>query len=367
GKGLIVNEDTENAVKQRRRALLLHSAGPDVQDIFSTLPLTGEVTDYDAAVTALNTYFVPQVNPAFARQTFHQIAQKQGETVQQFVTRLRKAARDCNFAADNDNQIRDAVLNKCTSDYVRRKLLEEGQGLNLARTLVIADQCEKVEAQMTALSTARGGEVTVNRVMEKPWKKPTCGKRDKGHSKFKDNSDRSCYRCGKVGHYGRDANCPAKGQTCRKCKGRDHFARVCKSKRDKPHVNQIEEVQNDPSNEYAFTILGSDRSNMLVICVGGVSLKMMVDSGATSNIIDEATWETLKSSNIKCKSYAAPQGKKLYTYGSSSSLSVKGSFTCNTSVGDSSVQAEFLVIRGKGIPLLGRQTAMKLGVFKDRH
>ena len=44
--------------------------------------------DYDAAGAALNAYFVLPVSTAFARQAFYQTAQKPGETVQQFVTRL---------------------------------------------------------------------------------------------------------------------------------------------------------------------------------------------------------------------------------------------------------------------------------------
>ncbi|CAL8395471.1 unnamed protein product [Arctogadus glacialis] len=40
GKGLIVAADSPDATRQRRRDLLLHLAGPDVQDIFSTLPDT---------------------------------------------------------------------------------------------------------------------------------------------------------------------------------------------------------------------------------------------------------------------------------------------------------------------------------------
>ena len=51
--------------------MLLHLAGPDVQEIFSTLADTGEATDYAVAVTALNGYFLPKVNTAFARQKFH--------------------------------------------------------------------------------------------------------------------------------------------------------------------------------------------------------------------------------------------------------------------------------------------------------
>ena len=55
--------------------MLLHLAGPDVQEIFTTLTETGDATNYASAVEALIAYFVPQVNSAFARQTFHRITQ----------------------------------------------------------------------------------------------------------------------------------------------------------------------------------------------------------------------------------------------------------------------------------------------------
>ena len=44
----------------RKRALLLHCAGPQVQEVFSTLPDTGE--DFGSAVRALDAYFKPLVN-----------------------------------------------------------------------------------------------------------------------------------------------------------------------------------------------------------------------------------------------------------------------------------------------------------------
>ena len=85
GKGLIVAADSAT-VKQRRRALLLHLAGPDVQDIFATLPDTSEVTDYKKAVDALNLYFIPKVDTPHARHCFRKISQAPGETVSQFAT-----------------------------------------------------------------------------------------------------------------------------------------------------------------------------------------------------------------------------------------------------------------------------------------
>ena len=111
GKGLIVAADSAT-VKQRRRALLLHLAGPDVQHIFATLPDTGEVTDYQKAVDALNLYFIPKVDTTYARHCFWKLSQAPGETVRQFATRLRRSAKDCNYGEETDNQIRDEILCK---------------------------------------------------------------------------------------------------------------------------------------------------------------------------------------------------------------------------------------------------------------
>ena len=49
GKGLILNEENANN-RQRRRALLLHFACTDIQDILYTLTDTGGATDYKKAV-----------------------------------------------------------------------------------------------------------------------------------------------------------------------------------------------------------------------------------------------------------------------------------------------------------------------------
>ncbi len=229
GKGLILTDNASVATKQRRRALLLHHAGTDVQDIFSTLADTGGPTDNEQAVTALNAYFVPQVNAAFARQTFYQLKHKAEQTVQQFVTCLRQSAKDCDFVADKDNQIRDVVLSRCNSEYVRRKLLEEGTDLTLARTLEIAAQCERVELQMAALHVSSDSEIkeTVSLVSKKGARDH---KKRMQYSKGGTYSDKTCYRCGQTGHFAKDYKCPARGKSCRRCNGKDHFAKMCKTK-----------------------------------------------------------------------------------------------------------------------------------------
>ena len=291
---------------------------------------------YASAVAALNAYFVPQLNSTFARQTFHRITQNPGETVQQFVTRLRKAAKDCDFGTDTDNQIRDAVLNKCTSTYIKRKLLEEGQGLNLTRTLEVAAKCEKIETQLAALSVKGEESESINRINERS-NNPSTSTQGRFQGRYK--------ICGLLGHFGRDPQCPAGGKTCRKCRGKDHFENVCKTKSYACQVGR-EPDDNDPGpqHDYTFSITEGEHSEMVTAQVGGVDLKMLIASGANSNIIDEGTWEQLKVKGVKCESQAATPDKKLYPYASSQPLPVKGSFKCTVSVCDRATKVEVLAI-----------------------
>ena len=80
----------ENKMVQRR-ALLLHVAGEEVQKIFETLPDTGEAKEYQNAEDAPNAYSIPQ------NHLFRNMEQKDGETVAQFVMRVRHAVKDCDY------------------------------------------------------------------------------------------------------------------------------------------------------------------------------------------------------------------------------------------------------------------------------
>ena len=76
-----------------------------------------------------------------------------------------------------------------SSTYIKQKLLEEGQGLNLDKTLKITENCENVDTQLAAMATEGQGvkakeedSANVNRIEEK--------KRGPGK-----NSQLTCYRC----------------------------------------------------------------------------------------------------------------------------------------------------------------------------
>ncbi|XP_022809304.1 uncharacterized protein K02A2.6-like [Stylophora pistillata] len=85
-----------------------------------------------------------------------------------------------------------------------------------------------------------------------------------------------------------------------------------------PGKGNIRQVTKD--DDFAFTLQSNGRDIPTVdIELGGVRLEgVLVDSGSTCNVIDRATWETLKEKKVKCVSRKS--NRKLYSYGSNEPL-----------------------------------------------
>jgi len=77
-------------IPKRKRALWLHFAGPEVDEIFDTLLDNGDDNDYDTSVERLNAYFSPQTNIAYEVYKFRQTKQKEGESLDSYHTQLRQ-------------------------------------------------------------------------------------------------------------------------------------------------------------------------------------------------------------------------------------------------------------------------------------
>lgn len=144
-------------------------------------------------------------------------------------------------------------------------------------------------------------------------------KRDKKHPREKKERPKLCYRCGHSDHFAKDPSCSAKGQTCRKCIGKYHFAKMCKFK-SKLTVKSVGSAE--PKINYAFVVKHDSNTEGITFNLGGVDLVKLINSGASSNVVDEGTWEMLKRKIIECVSSTTVM-KPLYSYSSKTALSVK--------------------------------------------
>ena len=129
---------------------------------------------------------------------------------------------------------------------------------------------------------------------------------------------RGCFRCNCTNHMARDPNCPARSKKCNACREIGHFAVCCKTKERKPLTGDDEGRNNTrgrayqlsgdsatgQQDYYAFTVtvgVGQPKSGSEVdLKVGGVTLPaVLIDSGASCNVIDQATWEVLKKKSVQ--------------------------------------------------------------------
>ncbi|XP_063904716.1 uncharacterized protein K02A2.6-like [Zophobas morio] len=290
---------------------------------------------YDICKTTLTAIFQPKKNYTYERHVFRSLSQKEGETIIQFVTRLKAQSANCNFRNNADDMIIDQLIEKCTSNDLRRQLLKEGDSLTVDRAKALG------------------------RIFEPPRSKPGQWKPEVKTSE----------ECDGEGHRASDEKCPARNKTCNKCGLIGHLDKCCRTK--KKTTEQGKRIRNvetgDPEDsEYAFQVQDEDSDlDSIQVLVGGVKARFLIDSGATCNVIDKKSWENLKASKIK-GTCGEPDTKKLYSYGGQTPLKTLGTFhtTVELENGRKLDSIKFYVVDVKATPIIGKSTARTLGILR---
>ncbi|CAH3154934.1 unnamed protein product [Porites evermanni] len=91
---------------EQKTALLLHTGGLNFQELSYTLLTGTDKKPFAESMELLDNYFAPQLNVPYERHQFRQMEQSSGESVHQFVCRLRQKAIFCEFE-NVDEGIRD--------------------------------------------------------------------------------------------------------------------------------------------------------------------------------------------------------------------------------------------------------------------
>ena len=357
----------------QKRQLLLHCAGEGVQDIFYTLSETG--TTYETAKAKVTDYFTPRKNTSYNRHMFRKAVQSDGESVGQFVTRLRQLASLCEFGDQIHDFIRDQVIDNCKSKRLRTKLLAE-RDLKLERVLDLAAAMEASERQAAQMS--EGGERSYMIV------EPRRGNRPKLHMQQKEtrrppvhsdnrSQQQNCTKCGRRGHAAESCRCTANAK-CFKCGRIGHFSKVCRnnnaqsrapqrheSRTQKHAVRHVSESASGSEGEYEDEYTFSTaRGETVEVTIGGVKTTMIIDSGSTCNIINSTCKEQLVQQGVRliqCR-------RKIHPY-SSPPINVRQSVKADITLDDGrTARSEFLIVEGEATPLLGKATSESLGLLQ---
>ncbi|XP_055633425.1 uncharacterized protein LOC129773799 [Toxorhynchites rutilus septentrionalis] len=309
--------------------LLLHFAGPNVQQLFDTLPelpdsgmrgplmnvdtYTPNMSCYEEAVTRLNAFFLPKENTTYERHLLRQMKQRVDESIDSFTVRLRVQAERCGFGDKVEENVKDQIIESCQSAVLRRDLLKRGDA-DLQEILRVAKIFETVAVQVKSFAKEALKPLVseVNKIDVKPSYDRI--------NRFIDSTRVEYHRCGYSGHMARDEKCPARGKSCNKCGGRDHFAKKCRKRKQPiaPTVNRdvvpksadngSDGIRNQESNsinqivdketEYIFNMTTSENDGEVQCEIGGVAVSAIIDSGSKYNLLSELVWEQMKSKKL---------------------------------------------------------------------
>ena len=214
--------------------------------------------------------------------------------------------------------------------------------------------------------------------------------------KTNDQSAKTCFSCGKAGHFSRDPCCPAKGRKCSSCSMYDHFA-VCFRNLDRTapetgrgfrpknnggnrkafrrQTNQVEDYvagssQEEENPAFAFTVMEENEEGVckvstarhvptMNVSIDGIVQEVLIDSGSVSNLMGEDDFQKLKNAGFKGNLEHC--SRKLFAYGGRE-IEVVGQFKAEISVGNAKVVSSFVVVKC-GRCILGSATAKELGVL----
>jgi len=116
------------------------------------------------------------------------------------------------------------------------------------------------------------------------------------------------------------------------------------------------------NDDYAFHISTPPKLKppLFPICLNGHTFDILIDSGASVNILNEPTYQ-----KIRPKPQLEQTGIRIYSFQSSKPLNTIGKFTANVSVSNNqpTIESMFIVVKGQ-VGSLSRQTTEQLDLLR---
>ena len=214
---------------------------------------------------AFEQHCIPQQSELLERQIFRLRKQQEGESVNQFVSALRKLSISCNFGTAQDSVVRDQLVTGLLPDEKLADKLYDEPNLQLDRAVQICNTYE-LRQKRDSKSTDKPKVIAeeVNAVENRTQSRPDTGRRPRGRGfgrprgrgarrgfgrSYTTMSDRaggtSCEQCGYKEHRG--PRCPAIGRQCTVCRRFNHFGSVCTSRQ--VHELDVEQASTYDSSE----------------------------------------------------------------------------------------------------------------------
>lgn len=120
--------DGQDFSAKRKKALLLSTLGKEGQQIFRYLPQALQANgqtmpdEYKEAICRLEARYATEENLLMNRFKFYMQHQKQCESIDEFISRLRELSIKCKFGVMTDELIRDQLIVQCKNKKIQERL-----------------------------------------------------------------------------------------------------------------------------------------------------------------------------------------------------------------------------------------------------
>ncbi len=351
--------------KQLRTATLLACIGSDALDVFDNLDFASDNdrADIDIVLVKLREYCIGKTNETYERYCFNVATQEAHESVDEFVMRLKKLSKTCNFGALEESLVRDRIVVGIKDEATQKKLLQQD---SLTLKLCV-DICRSFESTATKMKAMKQENVDVIDTPKHP-KPPKGPRNEKGTAPLI-----QCKYCGRK-HTRDKLNCPAWNAICAQCKRPNHFAAVCKSNQPnqgkRRPVKAIDEGQmyEEDEDEYVATIEtrevaavtdGADAAKKLYATMelNNQEERFQIDSGATVNVMSENTCKKLYGSD--CKLDNTNVTLVMYNKAEEKPLGKKRVRVVNPK-NNKGYSVEFMIVKGDCKSLLGARACQQM-------
>ena len=223
-------------------------------------------------------------NPTVHRMHFGSLTQEPNETVKEFLIRLKSAAKDCEFTCPNCNtdlqpiHVKDQFIRGLSNDVLQTDILAKASQLKSLETII--KHSEAFEAAMRDQHKLQSSDIHAFR--------SSTYKKNQSQAPNIPDSDKKkhpCAGCGSLSHgqkgsKDRPTHCPAWGTTCHNCQIPNHFARVCRKKKE--HVGGlIAKLSNNTNIEQIDVTLKPCLAHHHHGVPNSVTMKVFPDSGAS--------------------------------------------------------------------------------------
>ncbi|XP_045182664.2 uncharacterized protein K02A2.6-like [Mercenaria mercenaria] len=346
-------------------------SGDHGRQLYSTWKISDEEKNsLDTYFNNFEQYCQPKSNRIYARYRFRSRTQQEGEMFEQYVTDLKVLLRDCGYPVEmNEDLVRDQIVFGIRSQKIREKLINEGSDLTLQKTLDIARTVEMSQVQCQSMTKQDIGAVKLKTKAQQPkpfWRKKEAASSNPHVRNPKGNQShqmsKQCGNCGRKSH-AKGTVCPAYGQICLSCRKPNHFAKVCRSKRNISEL-QVSGLLPDLENNFIVDTISLDQTQnqaFITIEVGPKykDVEFKLDTGSHVNIIPRSIWNCLGIHDP-----LRPTDRKLTAY-DGTYLKVDGQANLKVRHKDTAVVSleEFYVVNTSSTPLLGLKTCISMNLI----